>query len=29
MRIEYARMMTVVNHVARLIERMLREESSH
>lgn len=29
MRIEYARMMTVVQHVARLIERMLREESSH
>jgi heat-inducible transcriptional repressor len=29
MRIEYARMMTVVNYVARLIERMLREESSH
>ncbi|HEV7859793.1 MAG TPA: heat-inducible transcriptional repressor HrcA [Pyrinomonadaceae bacterium] len=29
MRMEYARMMTVVNHVARLIERMLREESSH
>lgn len=26
MRIEYARMMSVVNHVARLIERMLSEE---
>jgi heat-inducible transcriptional repressor len=26
MRIEYARMMSVVNYVARLVERMLREE---
>lgn len=29
MRIEYARMMTVVNYVARMIERLLREESSN
>ncbi len=28
MRIEYARMMAVVNYTARLLERMLREESS-
>jgi heat-inducible transcriptional repressor len=28
MRIEYARMISVVNYVARLIERMLREETS-
>jgi heat-inducible transcriptional repressor len=28
MRIEYARMMTVVNYVARLMERLLREESA-
>ena len=28
MRIEYARMMAVVNYTARLLERMLREEAS-
>jgi transcriptional regulator of heat shock response len=28
MRIEYARMVAVVNYMARLIERMLREESA-
>jgi heat-inducible transcriptional repressor len=28
MRIEYARMMSVVNYVARLVERMLREENA-
>jgi heat-inducible transcriptional repressor len=28
MRIEYARVMSVVNYVARLVERMLREESA-
>jgi heat-inducible transcriptional repressor len=28
MRIEYARMMSVVNYVARLVERMLREEEN-
>ncbi|HVF51050.1 MAG TPA: heat-inducible transcriptional repressor HrcA [Pyrinomonadaceae bacterium] len=29
MRIEYARTMAVVNYVARLVERMLREEATH
>lgn len=29
MRIEYARTMAVVNYVARLVERMLREDASH